>query len=179
MTLTACPHEAEIRRLIQLGAWPHACAPELRVHAKSCRRCSELVLVTTAFIEARAMSTSAAQLPSAGMLQWRAQLRRRAAAIERIQRPFLGAQIFGSAALLAIAAAFVITQASRGWDWAQALGGWFLALPHAGPFHLQALWSSTSMVMLKPEGILMYLAPVLLLLVVIGGMVAFLAAEKH
>jgi len=179
MNLGACTHEAEIRRLIQLGAWPHACAPELRAHAEACRRCSDLVLVTTAFLDARAISTSAAQLPSAALLQWRAQLRRRAAAIERIQRPFLGAQIFGFAALLAIAAAFAITQAGTGRQRALALGDWFQALPHARTFHLQVLWSSTSMGMLEPQGALMYLAPVLLLLLVVGGMLAFLVVEKH
>ena len=117
MNLGSCPREKQLAELLRLNHWPHACPPELRTHVEACRSCSELVLVTQAFRQARAGASAVAPLQSAGALWWRAQLRRRNAAIERIGKPILGAQIFAVAVTLLIAAGFIATQARQGLRW--------------------------------------------------------------
>ena len=49
MTLRSCSHEAEIKRLLALGQWPHVASQELRAHAADCRSCADLILVSQAF----------------------------------------------------------------------------------------------------------------------------------
>src|ERR1035438_4613488 len=87
MMLRRCPREKEVKELVERGHWPQACAPELRAHVNDCRSCGELVLVTSAFQKARIEAAGAAKLGSPGVLWWRAQLRRRNEAVERIGRP--------------------------------------------------------------------------------------------
>jgi hypothetical protein len=74
-----------------------------------------------------------ARLDSPGAIWWRAQLRRRNAAIERIGRPLLGAQIFALAVCLVAAIVYVLWMTRRGFDWLAWLG----ELPRA--LHLGAL----------------------------------------
>jgi len=75
------------------------------------------VLVTETFRNARAAAAGAAKLGSPGLLWWRAQLRRRNAAVERIGRPLLSAQIFALATILLLTVGFVVSQARHGLGW--------------------------------------------------------------
>ena len=115
--LKTCSRENEVRELVERGQWPQACAPELRAHVESCRSCADYVLITTAFRSARAEAVAGVTLPPPGVLWWRAQLRRRNAAVERIGRPILGAQIFALAINLMLAVAFILWQARHGLAW--------------------------------------------------------------
>ncbi|MGA2650681.1 MAG: hypothetical protein ABSF28_09165 [Terracidiphilus sp.] len=103
MTFGPCVHEKELTGLLALGHYPHACPPELRDHVSACRSCSELALVTRAFQTARAQTAAAANLASPGLLWWRAQLRRRNEAVERVGKPILGANIFALSVMLLFA----------------------------------------------------------------------------
>ena len=94
MTLRACSREKDVAEMQACGHWPQACPDELRDHVSACRSCSNLVLVSSAFQSARANSAAKPNLPPPGAIWWRAQLRRRNAAVERVSRPILGAQIF-------------------------------------------------------------------------------------
>ena len=94
MTLSGCPREREVLDLLARGHWPQACSTDLRAHVDDCRSCAEQILLTEAFQHARAEASSAANLTSPAVLWWRAQLRRRNEAVERVGRPILGAQIF-------------------------------------------------------------------------------------
>lgn len=176
--LRVCKHEAEIHQALLRGQWPVSCAPELRAHAESCRSCQETILLTQAFRGARAVSAGAAQLPPPGVLWWRAQLRRRNAAVERINRPLLGAQIFAFAVTLLVAAGFFVLQAKDGWHWFSSLGAgvgeWFGSLPQSPAFHLEVLWSST-----KSGGGLMYLVSGLAMLALASGVVMYLTGQKE
>lgn len=117
MMLRSCPREAEVKALVERGQWPQACAPELRTHVSSCRSCGELALVTMAFQRARNQAIGAAKLGSPGLLWWRAQLRRRNAAVERISRPILSAQIFALAINMVLAVGVAVWQARHGLAW--------------------------------------------------------------
>ena len=172
MTLRPCSQEAEIRRLLELGHWPQSCTPELRAHVEGCKTCGDLVLVTTAFRGARAESMNAAQLPPPGVLWWRAQLRRRNAAVERIQKPMLGAQIFAFAITMLIAAGIVIWQARDGWNWMK----WVGSLAQSQVFHWEVLWPFASA---KSAAGFLSLIPALALLALVSGVVLYFSSEKQ
>jgi hypothetical protein len=183
MTLRPCPRGAEIRALLHDGHWPHACPAELRDHAAACRSCSDLILLTQAFRADRAQAAASAQLPPPGLLWWRAQLRRRNAAVQTIARPLLGAQIFAFTITLLVAVALVVSQARHGLHW-------LTEVPKSPAFHLSNLWTNLSSNFLSvpaagSAGWLglhwnpPYLIPGLALLVLLGGVVVYLATERQ
>jgi hypothetical protein len=138
MTLTCCSREKEISDLLKTGHWPRACAPELHAHVQSCLQCRDLIAVTQAFQQDRAESARAARLQAPGVLWWRAQLRRRHAALERIAKPVTAAQIFALSINVLVAMIFVLSQARHGLHWLSRLA----ALPQSQTFHLETLWTS-------------------------------------
>ena len=172
MILRPCPSEKEVAQLLAQGGWPAACSPELRAHVASCRSCGDLVLVQQAFQRARAHSAAAAPLVSPGVLWWRAQLRRRQAAVERVGKPILGAQIFALAVNLFLVFAFLAYQARHGLSWLS----WLEKLPQSFTFHLEALWPSA----LADSGMsLLVLIPALAILALLSGVVVYLAADRQ
>lgn len=172
MILNPCPREKEVKELLEQGHWPRACAPELRAHVRACRDCSDLALVSEAFRTARAEAAGAANLAAPGALWWRAQLRRRQQAIERIGRPLMGAQIFALCLMLVLAVGFLVTQARHGLAWLTRIE----QLPQAGSLRLEDLWSSG----LFTSGLgLLVLIPAVAALILLAGVVIYLAAEKQ
>src|ERR1700756_2897471 len=97
MSPFSCTREREVSELLHKGYWPEACPEELRAHVKLCRICSDLVLVTSALGVERKETMPMARLEAPGALWWRAQLRKRNAAIEKMARPIVGAQVFALA----------------------------------------------------------------------------------
>ena len=176
MRLSACSRDKDVKDLVERGQWPQACLPELRAHVGTCRSCGELVLVATAFQRARAEAVGTAKLGSPGVLWWRAQLRRRNAAVERIGRPILGAQIFALAVYLFLAVGFVVWQARHGLAWLTRLE----QFPQAAALHLGSLWPSE----LSGQGWSSVLTPMVIVpaaatLALLGGVVVYLASEKQ
>ena len=133
MTIGACPRESEISAALARGHWPQACSDELRSHAAACRACAELVLLRQAFHRERSAAASEARLERPGVLWWRAQLLRRNAAIERISRPLLGAQIFAWIMCAAAGVSCLLWQTPRVFTWA----AWLAAVPRS--LHLDVL----------------------------------------
>ena len=131
MTLRSCPHERELAALLRSGHWPGAVPSTLRDHVAACSSCRSLVAVTQAFRADRAVASAQARLDSPGALFWRAQLRRRNVALQRIARPVLGAQIFAVVLTLIAAGAFLAIQSRDAWS------SWLSDLSRA--FHLSAL----------------------------------------
>jgi len=172
MTLRSCPREREVAEQVQRGQWPNGCAEDLRRHVVGCRACGELVFVMQAFASARAASAASASPASAGVLWWRAQLRRRNAAVEQISRPILGAQIFALAVTIAIAAAFVASQARYGLRWLS----WLKQLGQAPALHFEDLWSST---LAMPQWGLMLLIFGLAGVATLGGFVLFSDRQRQ
>jgi hypothetical protein len=170
--LISCPNEKEVRDLIANGQWPDACPPELRAHVSACRACGDLVLVSAAFQQARAQSLAAAPTISPALLLWRAQLRRRNAALERISRPLLGAQIFAFVSALAAVAGFAGFEARRGVDWLawSFWREWFVSAAHAYTLSSAAAGAGWNWVVLTS---------IVAAFALLGGAAVYLATDKQ
>jgi len=114
MKVRPCPHESEVRELLQQGHWPAACEPDLRAHIDTCEACAQTVQFAEMFQAARAASMQRAPIAAAGPIWWRAQLRRRNAAFERIAKPIRTAQIFAAAICLVATIAILIFEQRSG-----------------------------------------------------------------
>jgi len=114
----ACSYEKELTQALKDGHWPQGCGPELRAHVDGCGNCSDLVLVTQTFQDARDESEHAAPCPSPSLLWWRAQLRRRNAATERVARPVAIAQHFALFVYVLVCVVFAASQYRHGLHWA-------------------------------------------------------------
>lgn len=165
----ACAREKEVAGLLHSGHWPQACSPDLRTHVATCRTCGNLVLLTQTFQGARIVSSGMARLESPGVLWWRAQLRRRNAAIERIGKPILGAEIFAFAVTVVVAAGFLATQSRHALQWTS----WLQELPRS--LHFEALWPAALPTF---DGHLWFLVPVLAAAAVLSGVIAYVASEQ-
>ena len=104
--MISCARSEEIQKTLTQGRWPLAATAELREHVSGCRSCAELVRVGTAFQQDRAAMVQAKRLDSPSLLWWRAQLRRRQAAMEKVSRPMWGAQIAAAIVAVLVAAGF-------------------------------------------------------------------------
>ena len=117
MMFRACEREQEATEAVRSGCWPLGCEPELRAHVEGCRQCRETVLLTAAFQQARIESSAADPPPHPGLLWWRAQLRRRNAAMERVSRPLAGAHVLALLVNVVALAAIFAWQARHGLRW--------------------------------------------------------------
>lgn len=156
-------------RLLELGQWPHACSEELRAHVARCRACGARVTLTEGLRAMRRAAMAEAQVPSAGALWWRAQLRRRNAAMVRVSRPMLGAQVFALAVAAVFAAGALAWALHAGWrvdaaawlkDAAQGLH-WGALVPDA-----------------MPRGMWWWLAPLAGMLALASGVAVCVASEN-
>jgi hypothetical protein len=185
MTFKPCSIQKELKQQLESGHWPEASPAELRNHVSQCKSCSDLVLITQAFSSARSatiLSASTANLSSPGLLWWRAQLRRRNAAVERIAKPILGAQIFALAIYSVIVLGLVISQAHHGLHWLSYLA----ERTQSTDFHLKALWSFDSFKLdsFKLDSFRLDLSPAILIpaaamLALLSGVVLYLVTERQ
>lgn len=139
MNLFFCSSEKELEATLRQGRWPHACDPDLRAHVDGCRRCQELALVTQALQRAKSNGEELARLRSAGLLWWRAQLRRRNEAIQSVTEPLAMAEKVGFFGLLA-AFCVLVWQGSR----SGFLLYFFQGLSSSGFSSLKELWAVAS-----------------------------------
>jgi hypothetical protein len=176
MTLISCAREKEIAVLLERGQWPHVAPHDLLAHVEGCRSCSELVLTRQAFQQARDASMEMPALPSASALWWRAQLRKRNEAIERISKPILGAEIFAFAVVALVAVCGAAWLARRGFDFASVGRAAFKPASWLG-----ALWPSSLPNFALPnfEGGLWFVVPLLATLAIVSGLVVYFASEKQ
>lgn len=116
MTPPECPREQDVINAIVTGRWPDRCDESLCVHAAECAVCKELVEVTSVMRLDRDGLHEEMSLPSAGQVWWRAAIRARLEASERVARPM--SWIFGvamaCAAGLAIAAVRLLWSPMQG-----------------------------------------------------------------
>jgi hypothetical protein len=171
----SCPHEPELKSLLAAGQWPQAAPSELRAHVASCRACNDLALLTGSFQAERAAASAMAQLPPPGVLWWRAQLRRRNAALERMSRPILGAQLFALATALVAVIGFLFFVRHSVTRW---LGSLSQSADDSGAAHLTTLFPSSTIQWLGITWNLAYLLPTVALLILAGGVAVYMASER-
>ena len=175
MTIIRCAREKEIASLLANGHWPQAAAEELRAHVASCRACAEMVLLRTAFRSARATAVSEARPVAPSAIWWRAQLRRRNAAVDRVARPILGAQIFALAANLFVLFVLIISQATHGVRWLS----WFApSSTPSGASFWAGMQTLSPTALFNPSWTLPVLLPFLAIAVLLGGAVVYLVADR-
>ena len=167
MSPFSCVREREVTEMLRQGYWPEACSPELRSHVENCRICSDLVLVTTAFSVERRQTMALPPLEAPGALWWRAQLRLRNAAIQRVTRPILGAELFALAIGVVVVVAVVVWQAG---NWRE----WVSDLPHA--LHLSALIPASPA---DASGTFWIVAALLATVAALSGIVVYLVSERQ
>lgn len=172
MNLRSCPREQEVAALVKSGRWPDACEAGLRTHVDTCARCMDLLVVSNAFQRDRFHLMNRAQLPSADLLMWRAQLRRRNSAVERVGRPIKRAQFFALTLNVILAAGLLVFQARQGLNWTV----WLAELEHSAAFHAGSLLSST---LLGRNWDLIVLIPTFGVLALLSGVALYLAADKQ
>ena len=168
MTIRTCSCEKELTQALKDGHWPDGCGPELRAHVDACGNCSDLVLVTQTFERARSESERAALCGSPSLLWWRAQLRRRNAATERVSRPITIAQSFALSVNVLVGVVFVASQYRHGLHWAS----WWSELVPARALHF--LHSGSAQV----DGNLLLLLSGFGVLALLSVLVMYLASEK-
>jgi len=163
-----CSYEKELSQALKDGHWPEGCGSELRTHVDWCGHCSDLVLVTQTFQRARTESDRAAPCGSPSLLWWRAQLRRRNAATERVSRPITIAQTFAWFVTVLVGVLFVGSQYSHGLHWAS----WWSEFVPPRAFHLVPFGSGqvdwNFLLLISGFGVLALLS----------ALVVYLAAER-
>jgi hypothetical protein len=168
MTFRSCGYESELAQALKHGHWPQGCGPELRAHVDSCGGCSDLVLVAQTFQQARSESEQAAPCSPPSLLWWRAQLRRRNTAAERVSRPITIAELFALFVYGFVGVALVATQYRHGLRWAS----WWSELVPLRAFHLLPVASG------QIDSILLLLISGFGVLALLSGLVVYLASEK-
>ena len=168
MNFRTCSRQPEVLDLLARGHWPHACPVELRSHLTECHSCASLLLVTQTFQRSRATAVAQAQLPAPGAIWWRAQLRRRSAAVERVGRPIFGAYIFAMGIAVLVAAVAIVSQARHGVRWLD-----WMAQSQFDAFHLQSFNPFTAP---NSGWNLAVLIPIFAMLALLGAVAVYLAA---
>jgi hypothetical protein len=167
MRFRACSCADELKQALKDGHFPQGCSRELRAHVEVCDGCGDLVLVTQTFQRARSESEQETLSGSPGLLWWRAQLRRRAAAAERVNRPLTIAQSFALLVYGLLGTVFLRSQYRYGLHWAS----WRSDLTASHGLHL---WSRA-----RPEGNLLLLISCLGTLALLSGIVLYLARARE
>jgi hypothetical protein len=127
MSVLECPREQDVINAIVSGRWPDRCDESLRAHAAACAVCKELVEVTSVMQLDHEALHEEMSLPSAGQVWWRAAIRARLEASQRVAQPL--SWIFGIS--MAVAAGFAIAAVQLLWSpvqlaWgASSAGAWF------------------------------------------------------
>jgi hypothetical protein len=107
-----CEFEAEVLLAVRRGRFPSQ-AEEISAHAASCPVCSGVVAAASAFENASEELLARAELPDAGQVWRRAQLRARREAVEAAGRPITAVQVIAFAAAMGLIGACF--GATSGW----------------------------------------------------------------
>ncbi len=87
-----CPREADVLDAVSRGTWPDARTDDLAAHAAACAICRDVAEIAGAVRRDYEAARLEAQLPSAGLVWWRAQLRARQEGAAAADRPITIAQ---------------------------------------------------------------------------------------
>jgi hypothetical protein len=96
LTVPACAREAEALETVLGGGWPSCADADLRAHVESCPVCADVVLVAVAMRDEQVLACQQAQVPSAGLVWWRAERRARQEAARAAARPMTFVQVIAA-----------------------------------------------------------------------------------
>jgi len=117
MMLRSCKRSEDVASMVRMGYWPNGCDEELREHIAGCGRCREWILLTQSFQQARTESCDETPLRSSFLLWWKAELRRRDAALKQVSQPMMLAHRFALVVGLVAAVAFLVLARASLLDW--------------------------------------------------------------
>ncbi len=104
--MTPCVREQEMFEAVQAGRLNDDV--ELCAHSQSCESCKSVIEVALALRDDYQAAAKQAQVPSAGLVWWRAELRLRREAMRAVERPLTFVYAFAAAAILGVAAALAV-----------------------------------------------------------------------
>jgi anti-sigma factor RsiW len=172
--LKPCPNDADLKAILRSGHWPAACDPELRSHIETCGRCSEQLLLLQAFQNSRSQAMQAARLDHPNLLWWRAQLRRRNEALERVARPITTAQIFALCVSLLATVALIGSMMQEGLNWSSWLPSWLPDSSSMAHFDALTFFNSVN----SDWGMLLLLTG-FGTVILLGAVVVYLASDRN
>jgi hypothetical protein len=97
-----CKREQEILDAVASGRWPERADAELQAHAKTCRICTEVALISKLYQEDHSAALEEARVPSSGLVWWKSELRTRQEAVRAASRPIEMVQGVSIACLVGI-----------------------------------------------------------------------------
>jgi len=171
MKLGHCSRENEVATALKNGYWPEGCDPELRDHVASCNNCSDTVMIKAAFRGALAASRSEAHLDTPGIIWWRAQLRRRHAALERVGKPVTFAHLFALTLCIVAALGFAAIQV-------RDAGGWLSLLDRFTDAVAAHSDTASSFASTVQDWNMMLLLPCVAAIALLGSVVVYLASDR-
>jgi hypothetical protein len=123
-----CKYEQDVLAAVMQSRWPEQADAELRAHAAGCAVCSDLAAVAGAFDGASEELRASAEVPDAGRVWRRAQVRARREAIEAAGRPITAAHVIAFACAMGLLGACIgatstwfqaaLRRVASGVDWA-------------------------------------------------------------
>jgi hypothetical protein len=150
-----CPHEHEVVEAIIDGRWPHASEAALVAHAAACMICGEVIAVASAMRADFEHARAAVNVPPAGLVWWRAQLRARRQMAETATRPITCVHALTGA----VGAGLFFALGGLLWPWLRASIQWIASASRLAD--VGALWVPLALAV----GGWLVVAPLLLLLV--------------
>lgn len=157
MTNHFCSQHDAVAAALRAGQWPDGCGPALRSHVETCDSCSDLVLVAQTLQQAHVSATQEARIAAPGILWWRAQLRRRNAAIQSMTRPVAVAEKIAVLVLVLAVVALAVWQYTPLMAW------------------ISEVWSPLSSIIQVPGALVVGLGTLLLF----GGFAVYLFTAKE
>jgi hypothetical protein len=112
-----CNREQDILDAVASGRWPERVDAELMAHAKCCRICTEVAMVSMLYQEDYSAALEEARVPSSGLVWWKSELRSRQEAVRAASRPIemvQGVSVVCVVSVLLIALALLSSQFDLG-----------------------------------------------------------------
>ena len=109
MKIIDCPREQDVMKTVAPEQWPDGYTDELHAHIAACAICTDVLEVARAIhedCEAAENNAQVPQIPPAGLVWWRAEIRARQEAMRAASRPMTLVQAFGAASGIGVALNF-------------------------------------------------------------------------
>jgi len=147
MRTLECAREQDLLDALASARWPARCEPGLRAHVDGCAICRDTLAVALPLLMDGEAAYAAAQVPSSGVVWWRAQMRARREAERVASRPITIVQAIAFACGTALVIALV-------WLTGPALPSWLDWLRRLGDIVSSAATSLTNATAVSPRGLL-------------------------